>query len=298
MKLGLYIKKPYLIPLSLQRIGYGRFIPDGIYLKCLYKQRMGCRLNLRRPSAYTEKIQWLKLHDRNPEYVKMVDKFAVKEIVSNSIGQDYVIPAYGVWDKFEDIDFSTLPNQFVLKCTHDSGGIIVCENKDKLNISEAKKILENAQRTDYYLQGREWPYKYVKPRILAEQYMVDSKTNELRDYKFFTFDGKVKMMFIAADRQSEEKPTTFDFYDENGAHLNIINGHPNALVPPELPMNFDKMKELAEILAQNIPQVRIDFYEIDGRIYFGEYTFFHHSGFTPFEPNDWDEIMGRWITAV
>ena len=272
-----------------------RFISDELTVKCKYKLRMGKNLNLDNPKTYNEKLQWLKLYDRNPEYTKMVDKYEVKKYVADKIGEEYIIPTLGVWDKFEDIDFDKLPDQFVLKCTHDSGGLVICKDKSKLDINKAKKKIKSCLKNNYYWPTREWPYKDVKPRIIAEQYMVDESGYELKDYKFFCFDGKVKMLFIATDRGVEGKDTKFDFFDENFVHLPIKNGHENADKELACPEGFEKMKELAEKLSAGIPQLRVDFYNINGQIYFGETTFFHWSGMVPFEPEEWDLKFGEYI---
>lgn len=224
----------------------------------------------------------------------MVDKYEVKKIVGSIIGNQYIIPTIGVYDKFDDINFEMLPNQFAMKCTHDSGGNVICNDKSKLNIKQAKKKINKSLKNNYYWQNREWPYKNVKPRIIIEKYMVDESGDELKDYKFFCFDGKVKAMFIAQDRMKNED-TKFDFFDDNFNHLPFTNGHPNAAVPPKKPKSFDKMKMLAEKISKGIPQVRVDFYDINGKVYFGEITFFHWSGFVKFEPPEWDEKFGEWI---
>ena len=225
----------------------------------------------------------------------MVDKYKVKDYVASIIGHEYIIPTIGVWDKFEDIDFENLPQQFVLKCTHDSGGLVICRDKNTLNIEKAKRKINKCLKHNFFYAQREWPYKNVVPRIIAETYMEDEKDQELRDYKFFCFDGKVKALFIATDREAEGEETKFDFFDENFNHLNFTNGHPNAINPPHKPQQFNLMKELAEKLSVNIPQVRVDFYEVNGKVYFGEMTFFHWSGMTPFEPEEWDAVFGSWI---
>ena len=273
-----------------------RFMPAPMYLRLKYRLAMGKRLELKSPKTYNEKLQWLKLHDRKPVYTDMVDKYEAKRFVSERIGEEYVIPTYGVWDSFDDIDFDTLPEQFVLKCTHDSGGLVIVKDKSKLDISAAREKIEKCLRRNFYYSGREWPYKNVKPRIIAEAYMEDTETAELRDYKFFCFDGTVRALFIASERQKEGEETKFDFFDADYNHLPVKNGHPNADVPPRRPVNFEKMKELAEKLSAGVPHLRVDFYEVDGRIYFGELTFSHWSGMVPFEPAEWDRTFGDWIT--
>ena len=273
----------------------GMKMSDKRYLSVLYRGVFGKKLNLDNPKTYSEKLQWLKLYDRRNIYSKMVDKIEVKQVVANIIGNEYIIPTIGTWDHFDEIDFDKLPNSFVLKCSHDSGGLVICPDKHKLDIKAAKKKIEKCLNKNFYWSGREWPYKDVKPRILAEEYMEDDDTHELRDYKFFAFDGVVKAMFIATERQSNNAETKFDFFDESFQHLPFTNGHPNAEVTPSKPINFELMKDLAKILSKGIPQVRIDFYEVNGKIYFGEITFSHWSGLVPFNPSIWDEIFGSWI---
>ncbi|MCR5215110.1 MAG: glycosyl transferase, partial [Eubacterium sp.] len=193
-------------------------IPDEIYIKWIFRRRMGYKLNLKNPQTFSEKLQWIKLYDRNPLYTTIVDKYAAKDYISSKIGSKYVIPTIGVWDKFEDIDFSKLPQSFVLKTTHDSGGVVICQNKDELNVDDARKKLTKSLKHNFYLNGREWPYKNVPRRIIAEEYLEDKKTKELRDYKFFGFNGRVKAMFVATDRQKRPEPC-FDFFDESYNHL-------------------------------------------------------------------------------
>lgn len=281
----------------LDEISYYKrhFVNPEKYLQRMFQKRMGYELNLQNPQTYNEKLQWMKLYDHNPLYTKLVDKYEVKEFVSETIGSQYIIPTIAVWDRVCDIDFDMLPNQFVLKCTHDSGGIVICKDKTSFDTSNAKKILCKSLRRNFYYMGFEWPYKDVKPRIIAETYMEDSTLKELRDYKFFCFDGNVKALFIATERQKEGVDVKFDFFDENFNHLALKQGHENAITVPEKPVSFEEMKTLASILSKNIPHVRVDFYEVDGKIYFGEMTFFHHGGWTPFEPKEWDIIFGNWL---
>lgn len=288
------IRKPSLLFLTFGHKGFFNWMDDEKYLKIAYKIRMGKELNLQQPKTYSEKLQWLKLYDRKQIYTDLVDKYQVKKIVANIIGENYIIPTLGVWDRAEDIDFDVLPDQFVLKCTHDSGGLVICKDKKKLDKAAAVKKLNACLKHNFYYAQREWPYKNVKPRIIAEKYMEDNETHELRDYKFFAFDGRVKALFIASDRGSKEE-TKFDFFDENFNHLPFTNGHPNADIIPKKPQQFELMKELASKLSKKIPQVRVDFYEVNGKVYFGEITFFHWSGMTPFEPEEWDYKFGEWI---
>lgn len=264
------------------------------FLKQMYRIHMGRELNLENPSTYTEKLQWLKLYDHRPEYTRMVDKYSVKEYIAETIGEEYVIPLLGVWERVEDIDFDRLPRQFVLKTTHDSGGLIVCKDKAKLNIPAAKRKLEHFLKRNYYDHNREWPYKNVPHRIIAERYMEDSLQGELRDYKFFTFGGVPKVLYIAQGRGNGGK-TVADFFDMEFNHLPFTIDHDMAPVPPEKPVNFELMKELAAKLSAGTPQLRVDFYEVDGKVYFGEMTFFHCSGMESFHPEHWDQIFGDWV---
>lgn len=274
--------------------GFMSKVPAEEFLKKEYRFHFGKDLDLDAPKTYTEKLQWLKLYDQRSEYTTMVDKYAVKQYVAERIGQEYVIPLLGVWERVEDIDFDSLPEKFVLKTTHDSGGFVVCKDKSKLNVEESKKKLKHFLGRKYYDYNREWPYKNVKPRIIAEAYMEDSTYKELRDYKFFTFGGVPKVLYIAQGRGRGE-PTVADFFDMEFNHLPFTIDHDMASVPPQKPKKFELMKELAAKLSEGTPQLRVDFYEVDGRVYFGEMTFFHCSGMVSFHPEEWDEIFGSWV---
>ncbi len=289
------IKNPAKVVYILDKLGVSRMIPDKPYLKLKYRACFGKKLKLKNPTTFNEKLQWLKLYDRKPEYTAMVDKYEAKKYAAERIGDEYIIPTLGVWDRVEDIDFDSLPEQFVLKCTHDSGGLVICRDKSQLNIEEAKEKLQKALKNNFYYSYREWPYKNVKPRIIAEEYMEDASTSELRDYKFFCFDGVAKALFIATERQKAGEEVKFDFYDINFKHLDFRQGHPNSSAEIKRPETFQKMRELAENLSKSIPQLRVDFYEVNGRAYFGELTFFHHAGLMPFDPEEWDYTFGSWI---
>lgn len=279
----------------LERMALTIPIPDKMYLHIKYFCRMGTCLNLKNPQTFNEKLQWLKLYGRRPIDTFLSDKYAVKEYISKTIGQKYVIPLLGVWDKFDEINFDKLPNSFVLKCTHDSGGIVICKDKSKFDIEVARNIINRGMKHNFYVFSREKAYRDIPRRIIAEEYKEDSKTKELRDYKFFCFDGEPKALFIASDRQMDGEETKFDFFDMNYNHLPFTNGHPNAKTHPEKPQCFEEMKSLAAKLSKGIPHVRVDFYEVDGRVYFGEMTYSHWGGMTPFEPEEWDYIFGSWI---
>ena len=289
------LRNPFRLFMTFGHRGWFNWMSDETYLKIAYRIAMGKSLPLESPQTYNEKLQWLKLHDRKPEYTMMVDKYEVKEYVASLIGEEHIIPTLGVWNRFEDIDFDQLPNQFVLKCTHDSGGLVICKDKKSLNKKKAKKLLNGCLKNNYYWGQREWPYKDVQPRILAEKFMVDESGYELKDYKWFCFDGEPKALFIATDRNTPGEETKFDFFDMEFKHLPFTNGHPNATKEIKRPSGFSEMKQLAKQLSKGIPHVRVDFYDINGHIYFGELTLSHWSGMTPFVPEEWDYIFGSWI---
>lgn len=278
----------------LKKVKYAmRFIPDSIYIQIYYFAHFKKFCDLKKPSTYNEKLNWLKLHDHNPVYPTLVDKYEAKEYVARIIGNEYIIPTLGVWDTFDDIDFEKLPNQFVLKCTHDSEGLVIVKDKKKLDKNAAKEKIEAALKQNFYYIGREWPYKDVRPRIIAEQYMEDHVDGELRDYKFFCFDGEPKAMFIASDRASDH--VKFDYYDLKFNHLDIKQKYPHAQEALRKPVTFEKMIDFSKILSKGFSHVRVDFYEVDGHLYFGELTFYHFSGFMPFEPDRWDKVFGDWL---
>ncbi|GKX31761.1 glycosyl transferase [Vallitalea longa] len=283
---------PYKLISYFGEKGILKIIPDDIYLKLIYRGKMKKKLRFQNPKTFNEKLQWLKIYDRNPSYTQLVDKYDVRKYIARIIGEKYLIPLIGVWNRFEDIDFSKLPNQFVLKCNHDSGGLVICKNKSKLDIEAAKRKINKSLKRNYYYLGREWPYKNVKPKIICEKYMVDESGTELKDYKFFCFDGEPKALFVATDRDID---TRFDFYDTEFKHLPFMQHYKNGIKKIVKPVGFNEMVELASKLSKNIPHVRVDFYDIKGKIYFGELTFYHFSGFEKFEPEKYDEIFGSWI---
>lgn len=286
------IKNPARVIFLLDRVGVSKLISDRQYLKIKYRASMGKKLNLKNPTTYTEKLQWLKLHNRNPEHTKLVDKYEAKACVAEKIGEEYIIPTLGVWDNVEDIDFDALPNQFVLKCTHDSGGLVICRDKSKLDIAEVKRKLSRSLKRDFYYVGREWPYKNVKPRILAETYMEDTETAELRDYKFYCFDGVPKVVTVVTERKTGIR---LDHFDMNFENLGFRRAGPNSGKKVKKPETFENMRKLAETLSKGLPHARIDLYEVNGKNYFGEITFYPGNGMVPFEPEEWDYTFGSWI---
>ena len=276
--------------------GFYHSMPDEKMLKKRYKNAMGKELNLENPTTFNEKMQWLKLYNRKPEYTMMVDKYEVKRYVADKIGEEYIIPALGVWDKFDDIDFDALPDQFVLKCTHDSGGLVICRDKRKLNKKLIKKKIQKSLKRNYYWGSREWPYKNVKPRILAEQYVEDSfhpDEPSLLVYKIMCFGGAPKIIqTIQGDKTKEE---TIDYFDTEWNLLNLRQNYPNSERPLSRPEALDEMLRLAGEMSVGVPFLRVDFYEVEGRPYFSEFTFFSDSGMAKFTPEEWDTILGSWI---
>jgi len=273
--------------------GVSHLLPDKVYIKLKYRSRLKKKLNLKNPQTFNEKLQWLKLYDRNPEYIKLVDKYEVKKYIEEKLGKEYIIPTLGVWDKFEDIDFDKLPNQFVLKCTHDSGGLVICDDKSKLDLDEAKKKINQSLKTNYFWLGREWPYKSVKPRIIAEKFMVDESGYELKDYKFFCFNGEPKIIQVDFDRYTEHKKNLYTTDWKLCEFSFNYPAHPEIEI--KKPEKLEKMIELAKVLAEGKPYVRIDFYSISGEIFFGEITFFPASGMGRFEPDKYDYELGQMI---
>lgn len=278
----------------LSKLGVFNRLPDEEYLKKIFLLRMGKELDLENPKTFNEKLQWLKLYDRKPEYTQMVDKYAVKKLVAEMIGEEYIIPTLGVWNQFEDIDFDALPNQFVLKCTHDSGGLAICRDKSTFDFAGAKKKLTASLKQNYYWKWREWPYKNVKPRIIAEVYMEEEQTVELRDYKFMCFEGQVKCSFVCSDRFSPEG-LHVTFFDRDWKMMPFERHYPSRKEGLHKPLNYEKMIELAEKLSRGIPFVRVDFYEVDRKIFFGELTFYPGSGVEEFNPEEWDYKLGEMI---
>lgn len=273
-----------------------RWVPDDVFIRMVYLWNMGKLPDLRHPRTFNEKLQWLKLNDRNPLYTRLVDKYEVRRWVEERIGGEYLIPlAGGPWESFDEVRLDVLPEQFVLKCTHDSGGLVICRNKQNLDVAAARTRIAAAMRDNYYYQSREWPYRDVRPRIIAEEYLEEAKSGELRDYKFLCFHGEPRLLYVASDRHKAGEKTKFDFFDMGFHHIDLRNGHPNAQTLPEKPAQFDLMRSLAEKLSADFAHVRVDLYEVNGRVYFGEMTFYHMGGVIPFDPPEWDERLGSWI---
>ena len=304
----------------LDRRGKFNAWSDEKYLKRKYQNTFGEKLDLNNPKTFNQKLQWLKLNDRNPIYTTMVDKFEVKKFISERIGEEYIIPTLGVWDNFDEIDFDSLPNQFVLKCTHDSGGLVIVRDKSNMDLDATRKKVNKSLARNYYLKGREWPYKNVQPRIIAEKYITTDMNKAINrhpeapitcedlqseigllDYKFLCFNGKVRALFLDigvignSDGHADEYYR--NVYDRDGTLLPVLETRENYPVQIILPDNLEEMIKLAETLSSNIPHLRVDLYRLsNGEVKVGELTFYHGSGLSNvFVPSKWDEIFGDWI---
>ncbi len=272
-----------------------RILNDKVYLKIKFFIKMKKKLNLKNPQTFNEKLQWLKLYDRRNVFTKMVDKYDAKKYVADIIGKEYIIPTIDIYDCFEEIDFDKLPNQFVIKCTHDSCGLVIVRDKKKINIEDIKTKIEKSLKYNYYYSNREWPYKNVKPRIIIEKYMQDRDLKELRDYKFYCFNGHPKYLYVSEGLENHAT-AKIEFFDMNFKSAPFgRNDFKKFDKKPEKPKQFEKMQELAKILSSGVPFLRVDFYEINGKIYFGELTFSPCGGFMHFEPEEWDYKLGQMI---
>lgn len=291
------IKNPYEAFSYLNAMGLADNVSDKQFTEMMFRAKMGYPLNLDNPVTFSEKIQWLKLYNRRPEYTVYADKLKVRDYIKKTIGEEYLIPLIGAWDSPDEIDFDALPEQFVLKCNHNSGtGMFICKDKSRMDKESVVNNLKKGLQENYYKKFREWPYKDIPRKVICEKFIVDSKTNELRDYKFFCFNGKPMIVDVISERKVGVEDERIDFYDMDGNHLDMkYEEFRNSDVQPELPVNFELMKQLAEKLAAGKPFVRIDLYEADSKVYFGEITFYPSSGFKPFSPDDWDKKMGSWI---
>ncbi len=294
-KIGKFIKDRDYRFEFLAGKGFYNYLDDETYLKRMYRVKTGMVLDLDNPKCFNEKMQWLKLHDRRPEYTIMVDKLAAKEYVGSIIGEEYIIPTIAEWKTVEDIDWGSLPNQFVMKVTHDSGGLVICTDKKKLNIKESEKKIRRSLRCDYYKLYREWPYKDVPRKVLAEKYMYDGDSTEgLTDYKLMCFNGTVKCSFTGTNRYSKDG-LNVTFFNRDWERMPFERKYPADRNPIPKPQSYDLMIKLAELIAKDIPFCRVDFYEINGKPYFGEITFYPGTGLEVFSPQSWDEDLGSWI---
>lgn len=296
-----WMNNPWQIAASMSKHGWLNWLPDKAYLSIMYRAVFAEKIDWGCPRTFSEKLQWLKLNDRKDIYSQMVDKYEAKQFVSKRIGEEYIIPVVGgPWENPEEIEVEKLPDQFVLKTTHDCGGVVICKDKQCFDMEAAKETLQKHLKRNYYLHCREWPYKNVKPRIYAEKYLAAANgTSQLRDYKFFTFNGEPKLMYIASGRDYALKDAQVvyaDFFDMDFNHVSLRIDHENAPECPCKPETFEQMVQCSRKLAQGTKHLRVDFYEVDGQLYSGELTFFHCGGLHRFITEEWDQRMGDWIT--
>lgn len=270
-------------------------IPSKIWISYHFKKKTGYAMDWKNPKTFNQKLQWLKVNNKNPIYTTMVDKYAAKKYVADIIGEEHIIPTLGVWDSFDEIDFDSLPDQFVLKCTHDSGGVLIVKDKSKFDKEAARKMFHVALNRNNYSVNREWPYKNVKPRIIAEKLIVEiSNPDGLVEYKIFCFDGEPQIVLVCKG-QAHGAGRTNDYCDLNLKRLPFTSLNPNSEGELPVPKELPQLLEVAKKLSVGIPLVRVDTYLANGKIYFGELTFFHNSGTCAFDPPEWDEKIGEWI---
>lgn len=285
------IKEIYL---SANGFGLFRWIPDKVLIPVLYRAATGTRLNLKNPVTFNEKIQWMKLYDHNPLYQIVVDKYAVRRYVADTLegGEAYLVPLLGKWDSPGDIEWDSLPEQFVLKCNHDSGSVVICTDKNSFDRKRAEKKLWSHFRQNYYYVSREWAYKEVKRCVICEKYLVDDEVRELRDYKFLCFGGAVKMIQVDFGRHTVH---TENLYTPDWELLDFTIKYPNNPAVIRKPDNLDNMLTVATELSQGFPQVRVDLYSVNGKIYFGEMTLYFGGGISKFSQEKYAVQMGNWI---
>ena len=272
------------------------YIPDKMAVKIKYRNHFLKKLDLKNPVTFNEKLQWLKLYNRRPEYTMMVDKYAVKKYIADLIGEQFIIPTLGVWDSFGEIDFENLPEKFVLKCTHDSESVKIITNKSMINQESLRRFFEKKLSRNFFYACREWPYKNVKPRIIAEKYLEDLAAEELIDYKFFCFNGEPCFLYVSVGLQNHST-AKISFYDLFGNELPFFrsdfNPYHNAKMPNDMNLMIETAREIASGI--NAPFVRVDLYEVNNRALFSEITFFPCGGYLPFKPEEWDEKIGGMI---
>ena len=272
---------------------FGKYLPDRLYLKLLYEARMGQKLNLKNPVTFDEKLQWLKLYDRKNEYTICEDKYEVRNYVAKKLGERYLIPLLGIWNSTDEINLKDLPEQFVLKCTHDSASVCICRNKADFDWNGARNKLRNSLNQNYYKFSREWPYKNILPRIIAEAYMTDESGTELKDYKIYTFGGEPYLIQVDFDRFHNHRrnlyTTKWEYIDETIEYPK----DPNVKIAK--PEHLEEMLECSRKLAEGTISLRTDFYSINGKIYFGEITFYQEAGFAHFEHEEYARKLGDQI---
>ena len=291
-----YLKNPYRVFMLLGDRGLLNWLPDEPYLKLIYRANLGKKLHLDNPQTFCEKMNWLKLYDRQPRYTQMSDKLGVRDYVAPLIGQEHLIPLLGVWDDPARIDFDSLPGRFVLKATHDSGSVLVCRDKDAFDRKAAVRYFQRALRNRFYIKGRERQYEHVVPRVIAEAYLDDGTGNLPTDYKLYCFGGTAKCLYTGTDRGTD-RPFKMTFFDMDWNRLPIrFKDCPEDQNDVPRPSGLSQMQAFAETLSAGIPLMRVDFYEINGQVYFGEMTLCDGSGLYPLDPEEWELRFGEWIT--
>ena len=281
--------------LVLSSRGFYKNLSDQEYVKKQFRAAMGYELDLKNPRSFNEKIQWLKLFYRKNEFSTWVDKYKVRSYIAKTIGEDYLVPLLGVWDDPQKIDFSQLPQKFVLKCNHNSGkGLCICKNKNMLNTKKVIKSLNDGLKENYYLKGREWPYRDVDRKVIAEKYLENSNGTEIVDYKLMCFNGKVMCSFVCSERFSEDG-LKVTFFDKDWNRLNFERHYPSSKQQIKKPSNYNNMIEIAEQLSKNEPFLRVDFFEVDDKLYIGELTLYPGNGIEEFTPFSADLELGSWI---
>ena len=301
MSLSKKIKKYVLHPLNISKYfsvrkmkgNYGKKLSDEEYIAKMFKLKLGYDIDLSNPKTFNEKLNYLKLNYRKPILTKMVDKHEAKRIVSDIVGEQFVVKEYGLFDKADDIEFDILPNEFVLKTTHFSGGVIICKDKEKFDSKAATEKLNKLLKQNYYYNCREWPYKDIEPKVIVEKYITDGINDVLPVYKFFCFDGKP--VLLQAIKNDKQKTETIDYFDMDWNMLELRQNYPNSDTPLNKPINFEEMKEIAERLSKGFPFIRVDLYSVNGKTLFSEFTFFSDAGFERFYPEEWDEKLGAMI---
>lgn len=290
---NIYRKNPLEIFNNWANLGRLNWMPDKWYLSFLFRSYMGYWMNWNAPKTFNEKLQWLKLYDRNPFYSNLVDKLNVRKYISKKIGSSYLIPLLNHWKSFDEIDFDSLPNQFVLKCSHDSGSVIVCKEKKELDLSFCKKKLSKALNRNFYFWAREWPYKNVQPCIIAEKYESNLSDKDLVVYKVICMNGEPQIIQVIQNDKTIDE--TIDYFDTNWNLLDLKQNYPNSIKHIKKPVKLNDMLSLSEKLAQGITQVRIDWYVIRDQLKFSEFTFFSDAGLRKFTPSKWDLILGEQL---
>ncbi|MBS6764911.1 MAG: glycosyl transferase [Clostridium sp.] len=270
-------------------------ISDKSYLKFVYWVQFRKKLNIDNPKTFNEKLNWIKLYDRNPMYTKLVDKYSVREYIGRVLGEEYCVPLIGVYDSFDEINFDALPNQFVIKTNHDSAGYVICRDKSKFDIDAARKKINKHIKRNYYWMGREWPYKDVVPKVIIEKYMQNGTDRDLNDWKFYCTNGEPFLFYTTFERSSENG-LSMNYYSMDGERIPVRHcNYPNYHGDLKLPANFEHMIEITKVLSKGIPFVRVDLYEINGQVYFGEMTFFPGNGIEGVQPESYDDLWGSYI---